>query len=62
MAPAIVERPSGLGGEMSVGAALSDRRDTVSIRLPSGLKMRAGSGADVRWVGRLLEELCACSA
>jgi len=47
---------------MPVGAALSDPRDTISIRLPSGLEVRAGSGADVRWVGRLLEELRACSA
>ena len=60
VAPAIVELPSGLGGEMPVGAALSDPRDTVSIRLRSGVEVRAGSGADVRWVGTLLKELHAC--
>ena len=60
VAPAIVELPRGLGGEMSIGAAPGDSRDTVSIRLPSGLKVRADSGADVRWVGTLLRELHAC--
>lgn len=60
VAPAIVELPSGVGGEMTVGAAPSDARETVSIRLPSGLEVRAGSGAEVRSVGTLLRELHAC--
>ena len=58
--PAIVELPAGLGGEMSAGAALSAPGGTVSIRLPSGLEVRAGPDADVRWMGRLLKELHAC--
>ncbi len=59
-AAAVVELPAGLGGEMSVGAPLSEPQDTVSIRLPNGLEVRAGSGADVRWMGTLLKELRAC--
>ena len=58
--PAIVERPAGLGGEMSAGAALSAPGGTVSIRLPNGLEVLAGAGADVRWMGTLLKELHAC--
>ena len=59
-AAAIVELPRGLAGGMSAGAGLSERAGTVSIRLPNGLEVRAGSGADVRWMGTLLKELHAC--
>ena len=58
--PAIVELPRGLAGGMSGGAALGEPGGTVSIRLPNGLEVRAGSGADVRWMGTLLKELHAC--
>ena len=58
--PAIVELPRELAGELSAGAGLSDRGGKVSIRLPSGHEVRAGSGADVRWMGALLKELHAC--
>ena len=58
-AAAIVELPRELAGEMSAGAGLSER-GTVSICLPNGLEVRAGSGADVRWIGTLLKELHAC--
>ncbi len=59
-AAAVVELPRGLAGEISAGAALSERGGTVSIRLPNGLEVRAGSGADVRWMGTLVKELHAC--
>lgn len=60
--PAVVELPVELGAEMTTEAALGDARGLVSIRLPNGLEVRAGSAADVRWVGRLLKELGTCSA
>ena len=58
--PAIVELPRGLAGGMSRGADLSEPGGMVSIRLPNGLEVRAGSGADVRWMGARLRELHAC--
>ena len=60
--PAVVELPVELGAEMSAETALGDAQGLVSIRLPNGLEVRAGSDADVRWVGRLLRELRTCSA
>ena len=59
-APAIVELPGGLAAEMRVGAGTGESGGTVSIRLPNGLEVRTGSGADVRWMGTLLRELHAC--
>jgi len=58
--PAVVELPVELGAEMSAETALGDARGLVSIRLPNGLEVRAGSDANVRWVGALLRELHAC--
>ena len=58
--PAIVELPGGLAAEMRAGASLGESGGTVSIRLPNGLEVRTGSGADVRWMGALLRELHTC--
>ena len=60
--PAVVELPAELGAEISAEAVPGAARGMVSIRLANGLEVRAGSGADVRWVGLLLKELRACSA
>ena len=59
--PAVVELPVELGAEISAEAVPGAARGMVSIRLANGLEVRAGSGADVRWVGLLLKELRACS-
>lgn len=58
---ALVELPVEVGAKTAAEAKLSDARGVVSIRLPNGLEVRAGSSADVRWVGLLLKELRACS-
>lgn len=60
--PALVELPVELGAEIASEVALRDTRGMVRIRLPNGLEVRAGSDADVRWVGLLLKELHICSA
>ena len=59
--PALVELPVEIGAQTAAEAQLNDARAVVSIRLPNGLEVRAGSSADVRWVGLLLKELRACS-
>ena len=58
--PAVVELPVELGAEVCAEATLREVRGLVSIRLPNGLEVRAGTGADVRWMGTLLRELHAC--
>lgn len=60
--PALVELPMELGAEIAAEAVLGAARGMVRIRLPNGLEVRAGSDADVRWVGLLLKELQTCSA
>ena len=59
--PGLVELPVEIGAQTAAEAQLSDARGVVSIRLPNGIEVRAGSSAEVRWVGLLLKELRACS-